>query len=320
MLVKIGGTPLNIPVMLSIGESKKYVLSAPSGEYKVDVKTEEGDEISNVMSLTGGAINARETREGHYTILAWILMILILGFVAFTIFRKIYKKPFVGRKMNFNFKKRDSGEMPVLGANSITRPANKAELSLSIRGEKQEASVVCLKVKNLREIKSRKGSPAESIQKIMDLAEENKAASYENQDYLFIILAPTKTRTFKNEKTALEIAKKIQNMLTEDNKRFSQKIDFGISLDSGTIVAKIENGIFKFMSMGNLITSAKKIASLSKGEVLIGEKMNDLLRLNIRTERHVRDGISVFSVKEIKKENEEAKKFIDGFMRRMEKK
>jgi hypothetical protein len=72
--------------------------------------------------------------------------------------------------------------------------------------------------------------------------------------------------------------------------------------------------------MGNLITSAKKIASLSREEVLIGEKMNDLLRLNIRTERHVRDGISVFSVKEIKKENEEAKKFIDGFMRRMEKK
>ena len=320
LLVKIGGTPLNIPVMLSIGESKKYVLSAPSGEYKVDVKTEEGDEISNVMSLTGGAINAKETREGHYTIFAWILMILILGFVAFTIFRKIYKKPFVGRKMNFNFKKRDSGEMPVLGANSITRPANKAELSLSIRGEKQEASVVCLKVKNLREIKSRKGSPSESIQKIMDLAEENKAASYENQDYFFIIFAPTKTRTFKNEKTALEIAKKIQNMLTEHNKMFSQKMDFGISLSYGTIVAKIENGIFKFMSMGNLITSAKKIASLSKGEVLIGEKMNDLLRLNIRTERHVRDGISVFSVKEIKKENEEAKKFIDGFMRRMEKK
>lgn len=47
--------------------------------------------------------------------------------------------------------------------------------------------------------------------------------------------------------------------------------------------------------------------------------MNELLRLNIRTEKHVREGVSVFSVKEIKRENEEAKKFIEGFMRRMEK-
>ena len=316
VLVKVGETSLNIPVMLSLGKSKKYVLSAPDGEYKVDVKTENGDEISNVISLTGGAIDVREISGGHYTILAWILMILILGFVAFTIFRKIYKKPFVGKKMNFNFKKKDSEEMPVLGANSITRPANKGELSLSIKGEKQEASVICLKVKNLRDMKSGRGSPAESIRKSMDLAEENKAVSYENQDYLFFIFAPTKTRTFKNEKTALEIAKKIQDILTEHNKRFNQKVEFGISLNYGTIVAKLENGIFKFMTLGTLITSAKKIASLSKGEVLIGEKMNDLLRLNIRTEKHVRDGVSVFSVKEIKRENEEARKFIDRFMQR----
>jgi hypothetical protein len=44
--------------------------------------------------------------------------------------------------------------------------------------------------------------------------------------------------------------------------------------------------------------------------------MNDLLRLIIRTDKHVRDGVSVFSVKEIKRENEEAKKFIDRFLSR----
>jgi len=316
LLVNVGGTPLNIPVRLSVGESKKYILSAPDGEYKVDVKTG-AEEVSNTMSLTGGAVGVKEVHIGHYTVLAWILMILILGFIAFTIFRKIYKKPFFG---HITSKKKDKKEMPMLRDNSIMRTTNKAELSLSIKGEKQEASVICLKIKNLREMKSRKGSPAESIQKAMDLAEENKAVSYENQDYLFFIFAPTKTRTFKNEKTALEIAEKIQGLLTEHNKMFNQKMEFGISLNYGTIVAKLENGIFKFMSMGTLITFAKKIASLSRGEVLLGEKMNDLLRLNIRTEKHVREGVSVFSVKEIKRENEEAKKFIEGFMKRMEKK
>jgi len=320
VLVKVGETPINIPIKLSLGESKKYVLSAPDGEYTVDVKTETGDEISSIMGLTGGAIDVRETSGGHYTPLAWVLMILILGFIVFNIFRKIYKKPFVGKKMNFGFKKKGSEEMHVLGEKSIARPANKAELSLSIReGEKQEVSAICLKIKNLREVKSGRGSPAESIQKAINLAEENKAVSYENQDYLFFIFAPTKTRTFKNEKIALDTAKKIQDIFTEHNKKFNQKMEFGMSLDYGTIVAKVENGTFKFMAMGTLMTSAKKIASLSRGEVLLGEKMNDLLRLNIRTERQIRDGVSVFNVKEIRKENEEARKFIDGFMKRMEK-
>jgi len=201
----------------------------------------------------------------------------------------------------------------------IGKTTNRAELSLSIKeGGKQEASVICLKVKNLRELKSGKGSAAESIQKAMDLAEESKGVYYENQDYLFFIFAPTKTRTFKNEKIALEIAEKIQNLFAGHNKIFNQKIEFGISLDYGTIVAKIENGIFKFMAMGSVMTSAKRIASLSRGEVLLGERMNELLRLSIRTERHIREGISVFSVKEIKRENEEARKCIDRFMKRME--
>ena len=317
LLVNVGGTPLNIPVNLGVGKSKKYIVSAPDGEYKVDVKAGDGEEVSNVMSLTGGAVGVKEVGNGHYTVLAWILMILILGFIVFTIFRKIYKKPFSGKIIS---KKKDKREKPMLRETSIIGATNRAELSLSIKGEKQEASVICLKLKNLREMKSGKGSPAESIRKAMDLAEENKGVCYENQDYLFFIFAPVKTKTFKNERTALEIAEKIQNILTQHNKIFNQKVEFGISLEHGTIVAKIENGVFKFMAMGSLMTSAKRIASLSRGEVLLGEKMNDLLRLNIRTEKHVREGVSVFSVKEIKRENEEARKFIDGFMRRMEKK
>jgi tellurite resistance protein len=68
--------------------------------------------------------------------------------------------------------------------------------------------------------------------------------------------------------------------------------------------------------MGTLITAAKKIASLAKEEVLLGEKMNDLLRLNIRTEKSIRNGTPVFTIKEIKKENEEARKFIEKFLNR----
>jgi hypothetical protein len=88
----------------------------------------------------------------------------------------------------------------------IAKTGNKAELSLSIKGEKQDTSVICLKIKNLKEMKSKKGSASDSIRKIIDLTEENKATTYENQDYLFFLFAPIKTRTFKNERTALEIS------------------------------------------------------------------------------------------------------------------
>lgn len=312
LLVKIGDTPLNIYIMLNVGQSKEYVLNAPDGKYNVKVSSGE-EEVSEFMSLTGGAIDAREIGSSYGT-LAWIFLVLVAGIIVFMLFRKVYKKVFFGHTTP-KIKKREVKDMPIIG-NLITKPGNKAELSLSIKGEKQDASVICLRIKQFREMKSRKGSASETIHRIIELTEGHKAVTYENQDYFFFIFAPTKTRTFKNERTALDIAEKIDSILKEHNKMFNQKIDFGISLNYGTIVAKLENGIFKFMSMGTLITAAKKIACLSKAEVLLSDKMNDLLRLSIRTDKHVRDGVSVFSVKQIKRENEEAKKFIDRFLSR----
>ncbi len=318
IFVKVGDSSVNIPVKLETGESKKYYLSAPDGEYNVEVSGGE-QEISEIMSLTGNAIDVREISTGTFGILLWIFLILISGIAGFIIFRKIYKKPFFGHTtQKINKDNNQNKQMPIIGS-SITSTGNKAEISLSIKGEKQDASVICLRIKDLREMKGRRGSPSERIQRIIELAQENKAVVYENQDYLFFILAPTKTRTFKNEVNALNLAEKIENLLSEHNKMFNQKMDFGISLNYGTIVAKMENGVFKFMSMGTMITAAKKIAGFSKGEVLLSDKMNDLLRLNIRTDKQVRDGVSVFSVKEVKRENEEAKKFIDRFLNRQEK-
>ncbi len=311
LLVKVGDTSLSIDIILDVGQSKKYALSAPDGKYNVVISSGEG-EVSGFMGLTGGAVNIKEARS--YGILAWIFLSLVAGMIILMLFRKVYKKPFFGHTTPKN-KKSDSKNMEIISTSDAAR-GNKAEISLSIKGEKQDASVICLRIKDLREMKSRKGSASETIQKIINLAEENKAVTYENQDYLFFILAPTKTRTFKNERVALQLAENIDNLLSEHNKMFNQKIDFGISLNYGAIVAKLENRIFKFMSMGTLITAAKKIAHLSKAEVLLSDKMNDLLRLVIRTEKHVRDGIPVFSVKEIKRENEEAKKFIDRFLSR----
>jgi hypothetical protein len=93
-------------------------------------------------------------------------------------------------------------------------------------------------------------------------------------------------------------------------------MQYGISLDFGTIVGKIEEGVFKFMSMGPLVTSSRKIASLSNEKILLSEKMNELLRLIVKTEKESIDGTNVYRLTHVKKENEEARKFISKFMER----
>ena len=312
ILVQIEDNPLNLQITLKIGESKKYVLNAPDGEYNIRIISED-NEINEFMSLTGKVIEVKEIfNYKSLNIYLWIILILFLILIVLISFKKVYKKKFFGRA---HFKDKPKKEIPVIGEEQ-TKIGNKAEISLSIKGEKQDASFVCVRIKNLKEVKSRRGSGYETLDKIRELGEQNKATIYENQDYLFFILTPAKTRTFKNEKTALELAEKIQERLFDHNRRFNEKIKFGISLDYGTIVGKIENGIFKFMSMGPLVTSARKIASLSNEKILLSEKMNELLRLIAKTEKETKDGTNVYTITKIKKENEEARKFIDKFMSR----
>ena len=155
------------------------------------------------------------------------------------------------------------------------------------------------------------------MQEIVDSAEEHKVATYENQDSIFFILAPIKTKTFHNEKVAIKIAQKIKEVLTKHNKLAKQKIEFGISLNYGTIVAKLETDSLKFMSMGTLITTARKIASLSDEEILIGEKFKSKLESNIKTEKHTQGNVDFYTIKEIKS-REEHKDFIKNFLSRLE--
>jgi len=319
LLVKIGDTPLNINVALDLDESKKYILSAPEGEYTVKVVTDEDSEVTGTMSLTGNAIGIKESSWSSFGIVfCWILFISILIAGTFFTFKKIRKKPFFA---NMNLKKNiNEKEIPILKDNIITSTGNRAEMSLTIKGDQQDASVICLKIKGLKELRAKKGGSTEdTLKKIIEFAGEKNAVVYENQDYLFFIFAPTKTRTFKNEKSTLELAEKIQDMMKEHNRIFNQKMDFGISLNCGTIVAKLENGVFKFMNMDSLVTMSKKIASLSNGEILLSNKMNDLVRLLTKTEKEMRESTPVFVLTNIKKEDDETKKFINKFLNRQDK-
>ena len=72
------------------------------------------------------------------------------------------------------------------------------------------------------------------------------------------------------------------------------------------------------MGMGNFMMQSKKIASVADNDVLMGERITDMLRSIVKTEKHKKDGIDVYAIKEIKK-YEEHEKFLRGFLKRMEK-
>lgn len=325
VLIKIGNESLNIFVYLEVDKDEKYTLTAPDGEYQIEVIT--GTETTTAeVALTGKSIDIKKASNNVVSLvrypLVWIFLIFLLGFVAFVMFKRSQQQTFfgyLGSKIPKRKKNNGGGKkLFTLSKNSLINSKNKAELSLSIKGAKQNVSVVSLKIKNLRELQSKKDNSEETLQKTVDLAEKKKAMTYENNNNIFFLLAPTITRTFSNEKTALEIAEKIKSLLDHHNKMFKQKIDFGIALTNGTVVANRDQGVLKFMTLGTLMSSSKKLSSASKGEIVLDEKIHSKLKSRLKTKKHEHGNSHFYTITEIKNV-EEHEKFLKNFLHKLEK-
>jgi phosphoribosyl-ATP pyrophosphohydrolase len=201
-------------------------------------------------------------------------------------------------------------------ASSQVLTQNKAEMALSIEGTKQNATVVCLKIKD-RETLTQEHATQETIQKIINNAEKKGAITYESLDNLYFIFAPMKTKQLQNEVVALTLAKETERELYKHNKMFRQKIDSGISINSGQIVAKQTGRAIKFMSIGTFTTLAKKLADISKGELLLGEITNSRLNSKLKTKKESSRNVSYYSITEIKPEID-SKSFISNFVKKYE--
>lgn len=319
--IKIGDEAVEVPVNLKVGQSQKYILTAPDGEYQVEVITEEGSKITGNTILTGSAVDVRKA-GGVFSLirypLVWVFMAAVLGFVIFTIARKGYKRGFIGKIHIGKKKLKKSKQSDFRKRKSLIKTNNKAEISLSIKGEKQDASLICLKIKNLSELQDKKSNIKETLQEIADKAENQKAVIYENQNNFYLIFAPSKTKTFENQSTALKLAEKIKNKIDENNKTAKDPIEFGIALNHGSIIAKQSDEAFDFMAMGTLISEARKISTISKGQILLGEKIKEKLGREITTEKHGgRENEKYYSIKQIKPKQDHSK-FIGAFLKRIE--
>lgn len=346
-----GNLPYNGTINIRIDEvSKDFNLYLPvDGDNKYELKTQYSgiheveltdknkeslfkEEIdlpeSRVSGTTGYAIkDASESisKEIYSKPLFWIFIILILIGITFLIMQnnKRRKKEFSPTKSSpkKTFKVKQVPKKNVawenrailLSKESKLKTNNKANLSLSIKGNKQEISVVNINTKNLAELQEKKSNVEEPLQKIINFSETKKAFIYENQNNLTIMLVPSKTRTFKNESTALDIAKEAKEILYNYNRVAKYKIDFGISLEHGSIVEKTEQGAMQFMSLGTLMGNAKKISLVSEGEILLGESIKNKLT-NVRTEKQDNGKVIAYKIKDIKYYDEGHSRYMQNFM------
>jgi hypothetical protein len=338
--IKMGNESKEYPIYLNVSGKKEYSLSAPKGEYEIEVLDKNGeskvkDSITITRSpLTGNAIRIRDSSEvGLMKLLTrpliWILALIIILAAAFIIIRNIRKKrketgvtPNKGslkKIIKKNLSKEPLKNIPwenramPLSKESKLETKNKANFSPSIKGNKQDISLVNVTIKNLAQVQANRGNPEEPLQKIINLAENKKAFVYESQSSVFFILTPSKTRTFKNEPTALEIAQEAKEILSSYNRVAKHRLDFGISIEQGSIVEKTENGIMDFVSLGTLMSNSKKIAAASEGEVLLGERIKEKLT-NVRTEKQDNGRITFYKIKDIKYYESGHSRYMDNFL------
>jgi len=333
--IKIGNSSEERNLSLAIDGKKEYKLGAEyEGMYTVELVDENGESKlkeeatlpKTRTSASGYAIrdSSQTDRQFFARPLFWIFIIIVFLAAAFILIKKM-------RKKNFNsgggiFKKKvkhpkvnvawENRAMP-LSKNSKLETKNKANFSSSIKGSKQDVSIVNVMTKNLGEVQANKGNVEEPLQKIINIAENKKAFVYENQNNLFFIITPTKTRTFKNEAIALEIAQDAKEILSNYNRIAKHRLDFGISIEYGSIVEKTEQGVMEFMSLGTLMSNSKKIASAAQGEILLGEKIKDKLT-NVRTEKQDNGKVVAYRIKDIKYHDEEHSRFIKSFLKKNE--
>jgi len=329
--IELNGKPFVKKVNLKLSEKQEFKLT---GDGTYDVKISDGSqEISQGgVVLTGNAIGIKEIRNrglAMSTPIIWVFLIIIVGGVLLFFFRENFKKksfayPFKGKikdKLKFSKKskvlelkeseKKDKNQSEPEKEKSFIANKGKAESVLVLDGQKSKATVIILKIKN----KLNKASK-QSLEKAIEHVYEKKAAVYERGDNIFIIFSPLMTKTFKNEKNAAKAAEKILLVLKEHNKKFKEKIEFGIGIHSGDVINKVVDKKLKFTALGNLIPGAKRLADSSNGEILITKEtyesaINDIKAVKKKT----KDG-EVYEVQRVI-DKEQNKSFIDGFLKRV---
>jgi hypothetical protein len=261
--IMIGAEKVVEEIYAGVGETRRYALSAPDGEYPIGVNDGENKEMVGTALLTGNAVGVE--REGDFNfwrtsyVLIWLMIISLGVLVAFYQYDKISKKSYIGKTPQYEAPITISSLVPVAKNNIITD------------GKREECAIIALKIKNLEEIERAKGSALEAVERALRRARDGKAKVYADKNYKTMIFSPSLTNEKDNSLKAVSIAREIETMLLEHNKRFGEKIMFGIGVHNGEMIIENAGGEFKFSPIGNTMPFAKKVADTVSSSTGVSE-------------------------------------------------
>ncbi len=330
--VELNGKPFVKKVDLGLGKSQEFKLSG-DGEYNIKITDGEA-ELVNQVALTGHAVNVKAISDSvlFSTPIAWIFLVIILGAGLLFLFRNILKKKsfaypvskFKGklkdklfhRKSNEDVNLKSDGQEIAKNKDkeNVARPLvfpHEAEKVLVLTGKKNTATILILKIKNKIARNTKK-----NLNKILQSIAEKKGAIYEYGDYIYVIFSPLLTRSFKNEVKATKVAGLLQHSLQIYNKKFKEKIEFGLGIGSGEIVNKVEDKKLKFTPLGNFLNLTKKLAGISEEKILLTKESYERGAIEIKS---VKKNIGDLEFHEVRRviDSEANKKFLDSFLRRI---
>ncbi len=307
---------------IPVGQSKKFRLLAPDGIYNVKITDGSNTFTESDVSLTGNIIGVMDIRKqinlwNKYP-MVWLFLIVVIGmFILMVVQRSVKKKVFAFPSKSSKLKeskKEKVKKTTVKQKNSqLGKGKINAEHTLVLNGKKQEVGLICIKIKsNLNE------SLKKVLRDIFSKAyESKKSAEYWTGDYVFLLFSPLVTRTLKNQKNAIKTALSIEKAIKEYNKKFKDKIDFGISVHTGEIANQLKGNKLKFTGLGNTLRRAKKLADISQQETLLSKEIHEKSIDEIKADKKDIQGQEVFKVKQIK-DNQRNREFIKEFLKRME--
>ncbi len=324
--VSIGNEKELKEVSLEVGESKKFILKAQDGNYKVAVSDGSLFKELGEIYLTGNAVGILDSDDlesgGFINYILWIILIIALAAVAFFYYKKIKKDKYIGKTPSFeNFrarsfdKKKDESED--IKKNVILDGSGRSIVGLnktSSDGKKEEVALVSFKIKNLSALMTGENNAISTIERALSIAKESRARVYEQGEYKTIILSESLMKEKEILNKAISLAQEINNLMDDYNKRYALKISYGIGVHIGDVIIETSSdGRVRFTSVGSTTIIAKRAADRAVNMVYLSEMVRRRTAGKVKSEKVSEEGF--WKLQSIINRNQHSE-FIGRFMKK----
>ena len=289
--IGIGSAVEVIQLEIKIGETKKFKLSAPTGTYSIRVNDGNENSVFGSVPLTGNAVKIRDLDSinfGEFTApILWFFGAIVLILIIVLLIKARKKK---------------------ISQGNVGEPGkrfSRVDLGNVMHGKKEEAVVIAIRVG---------GNPKhinQTISNSLTAAKNSGSKVYIDGDYKIIIYSPSLTKNKENEITAVKTARQIEEIFREHNRKFKEKINFGIGISKGEIISEIKDDQFKFTAVGNSIVKAKRLAGTFNQEVLLSDNIQKSVVGEIKTQKADEGSYRVTRINDREKHRDFLDKFLD---------